>query len=89
MSICTPFGDICFLLRLLLLIPASDKFTITLPDKTSIWDIHLYDGKGKLVHQTQLWGDDNTVKIDKLESGVYIIKMNNGDEHFVENITVD
>ena len=61
--------------------PSADKFTV---ECAGMSQIDIYNVEGKLVRSFQV--EDDSCQIDKLDSGIYMLRIRKGDETFVRRV---
>lgn len=70
--------------------PAHESFTITLGNDYNGYDIYIYDVTGKCVLQkTNLSGITNTININNLTSGLYLVKLQTGEKTTSKKVLVN
>jgi len=65
--------------------PASETFTISLPDNTSTTDCILFDNAAQEVMRFTVSGGENLVDVSGLECGIYMMQINSQISKLIKN----
>jgi hypothetical protein len=68
--------------------PNKGQFVVQIDNAASRSTLQLYDASGKLVHQQLLVQGINTINVQKLSGGVYILKAEDGAQHYIERMII-
>lgn len=68
--------------------PAEDRLRITLEESVGDLELSIFDLKGRLMLNQTLKGLSNTIHIESLETGLYIVKLTNSETSFSHKIYV-
>jgi ELWxxDGT repeat protein len=68
--------------------PATNYFTITSSDNQIEGEVQIFDLSGKLVLKQHVNAGNETINIDKLQSGLYIVSYRNGSQNFTQKLRV-
>ncbi|MCT4588628.1 MAG: T9SS type A sorting domain-containing protein [Carboxylicivirga sp.] len=68
--------------------PATNYFTITSSDNQIEGEVQIFDLSGKLVLKQHVNAGNETINIDKLQSGLYIVSYRDGSQNFTQKIRV-
>jgi len=69
--------------------PAADQFTINFDEAISTSaNLNIYDFQGKLVKQELLTNQQTVISTDDLRTGLYIIRVDNGEKSYTHKLSV-
>jgi hypothetical protein len=68
--------------------PANDRLRITIEESVGDLDLSIYDLNGRLVLNQTLKGLTNTINIEYLDAGLYIVKLTNSETSFGYKVQV-
>lgn len=68
--------------------PAKDKIKIDLPVITSTYDLIIKDVQGKLIKSTTINSENNTLTLDDLNNGIYLLELSNSKERYSNKLSV-
>jgi hypothetical protein len=71
--------------------PAQSSFTISLNDNfvlTGIPQLKIFDITGRVVHQQAITNQNSEINV-VFSSGVYFVKVNDGEKHFVQKLIIE
>ncbi|MBI9063779.1 MAG: T9SS type A sorting domain-containing protein [Marinilabiliaceae bacterium] len=68
--------------------PATNYFTITSSDNQIEGEVQIFDLSGKVVLKQHVSTGSETINIDRLQSGLYIVSYRNGSQNFTQKLRV-
>ena len=66
--------------------PASNSITITMPSNTSMFSTEIISINGVSIQSNDVKGSSTTLNIEKLQPGIYLVKVKSGNKVYTKRI---